>query len=180
MTWEEELFAVLDDLEQQAEALYDAERSAELADRSRTEYQQVTLASRLMASLGQQVRMEVIGLGLVSGTLDRVGDGWCLVTGHAQDWVLRLGAVAAVHGASERSLPEVAWSPVARLGLGSALRRIADAGERCVVHLADGTAHDVLLRRVGADFVEAVAGEVGADRTLLVAFAALAGVQSRE
>ena len=26
MTWEEELFALLDDLEQQAEALYDAER----------------------------------------------------------------------------------------------------------------------------------------------------------
>jgi len=177
MTWEEDLFAVLDDLEQQAEALYDAERSAELADRSRAEYQQVTLASRLMASLGQPVRLEVSGVGVVSGTLDRVGDGWCLVTGHAQDWVLRLEAVAAVHGASDRSLPEVAWSPIARLGLGSALRRVADAGERCVVHLVDGTAHDVLLRRVGADFVEAAAGE---DRALLVAFSALAAVQSRE
>ena len=42
MAWEEELFALLDDLEQQAEALYDAERDAELADRSRAEYQQVT------------------------------------------------------------------------------------------------------------------------------------------
>ena len=35
MAWEEQLFALLDDLEQQAEALYDAEREAELADRSR-------------------------------------------------------------------------------------------------------------------------------------------------
>ncbi|CAI9408027.1 hypothetical protein [Nocardioides sp. T2.26MG-1] len=177
MTWEEELFAVLDDLEQQAEALYDAERDVELADRSRAEYQQVTLASRLMASLGAPIRLEVTGVGVVSGTLDRVGSGWCLVTGHAQDWVVRLDAVAVVHGASERSLPELAWSPIARLGLGSALRRVADAGERCVLHLVDGASRDALLRRVGADFVEAVEGE---GRTVLVAFDALAAVQSRD
>lgn len=177
MTWEEELFAVLDDLEQQAEALYDAERDAELADRSRAEYQQVTLPSRLMASVGMPMRLEVTGLGAVSGVLDRVGTGWCLVHGHAQDWVIRLEAVATVRGASERSLPEVAWSPVARLGLGSALRRVADAGERCVVHLLDGSTHDALLRRVGADFVEA---EVGDGRAVLVAFSVLAAVQSRD
>lgn len=177
MTWEEELFAVLDDLEQQAEALYDAERDADLADRSRAEYQQVTLASRLMASLGTPVRLEVAGTGVVAGTLDRVGRGWCLVAGHAQDWVVRLDAVVAVHGASARSRPEVAWSPVATLGLGSALRRIADAGERCVLHLVDGTSRDALLRRVGADFVETVEGE---GRTVLVAFTALAAVQSRD
>ncbi len=177
MTWEEELFAVLDDLEQQAEALYDAERDAELADRSRAEYQQVTLASRLMASVGTPVRLELTGLGPVSGVLDRVGSGWCLVRGHAQDWVVRLEAVATVRGTSERSRPEVAWSPVARLGLGSALRRVADAGERCVLHLLDGSAHDALLRRVGADFVEA---RVGGGRTVLVAFGALAAVQSRD
>ena len=56
MAWEEELFAVLDDLEQQAEALYDAEREVDLADRSRAEYQQVTLASRLMATVGSRDR----------------------------------------------------------------------------------------------------------------------------
>lgn len=177
MTWEEELFVVLDDLEQQAEALYDAERDAELADRSRAEYQQVSLASRLMASVGTSVRLEVTGLGAVSGVLDRVGSGWCLVSGHAQDWVVRLEAVASVRGASERSLPEVAWSPVARLGLGSALRRVADAGERCVLHLLDGSVHDALLRRVGADFVEV---GVGDGQTVLVAFSALAAVQSRD
>ncbi len=63
---------------------------------------------------------------------------------------MRLDAVVAVHGASERSVPEVAWSPIARLGLGSALRRLADAGERCVLHLVDGTMHEAVLRRVGA------------------------------
>jgi hypothetical protein len=177
MAWEEEIFALLDDLEQQAEALYDAERDAELADRSRAEYQRVTLASRLMASVGTPVRLEVLGVGAVGGTLDRVATGWCLVSGAAQDWVVRLDAVVAVHGASERSVPEVAWSPVARLGLGAALRRVADAGERCVLRLVDGTAYDAVLRRVGADFVEASVGE---GHSVLVAFTNLAAVQSRD
>ncbi|MCW2774683.1 MAG: hypothetical protein JWN91_3009 [Nocardioides sp.] len=177
MAWEEELFAVLDDLEQQAEALYDAERDADLADRSRSEYQQVSLASRLMATVGGPVRLEVLGVGAVSGELDRVASGWCLVSAGDQDWVVRLDAVTVVRGASARSLPEVAWSPVSRLGLGSALRRIADTGERCVLRLVDGTAHDAVLRRVGADFVEATVGE---GHAVLVPFGTLAAVQSRE
>ena len=59
MTWEEQLFSLLDDLEQQAEALYDSERDVELADRSRAEYAHVSLASRLMASLDDEVGLEV-------------------------------------------------------------------------------------------------------------------------
>jgi hypothetical protein len=177
MAWEEELFAVLDDLEQQAEALYDAERDADLADRSRSEYLQVSLASRLMASVGDPVRLDVLGVGPVSGELARVAAGWCLVSAGDQDWVIRLDAVTVVRGASPRSLPEVAWSPVAKLGLGSALRRIADTGERCVLRLVDGAAHDAVLRRVGADFVEAVVGE---GHSVLVAFSNVAAVQSRE
>ena len=53
MVWDERLFDLLDDLEGQAEALYAAERDAELADRSRAEYASVTLESRLMASTGR-------------------------------------------------------------------------------------------------------------------------------
>ena len=177
MSWEEDLFALLDDLEQQAEALYAADRDAELADRSRAAYGEVTLASRLMASLEAEVRLEVEGVGTVAGELERVADGWCVLRGPAQDWVVCLPAVAAVHGASERSVPELAWSPVSKLGLGSALRRLADAGERCVLHLRDAATYDAVLRRVGADFVEATVGE---GRTVLVAFRALAAVQSRE
>jgi hypothetical protein len=177
MSWEEEVFALLDDLEQQAEALYAAERDADLVDRSRAAYREVTLASRLMASVEADLTLEVDGVGPVAGELERVAEGWCVLRGPAQDWVVCLPAVTAVRGASDRSVPEVAWSPVARLGLGSALRRIADAGERCVLHLTDGTAHDGTLRRIGADFVEVAVGE---DRLVLVAFAALAAVQSRE
>lgn len=177
MGWEEELFAYLDDLEGQASALFDAEREPELADRSRAEYQQVTLASRLAASLEREVAVEVLGAGTLTGRLERVGTGWCLLHGAGQDWVVRHDAVVAVHGASERSLPEVAWSPLTRLGVGGALRRLAESGEPCSVHVVDGRRHDGVLERVGSDFVEVSAGE--ARRQVLVAFAALAAVQSR-
>ena len=176
MSWEPELFAFLDDLEHQAEDLYDAEREIELSDRSRAEYHHVTLASRLMAGVGQEVVLELSGVGPVAGALDRVGEGWCLVRGPAQDWMVPHHAIAAVHLASDRSVPEVAWSPLARLGLGSALRRLADAGQRCVLHRRDGSTHEVVILRVGADFVEARAAR---GLPVLVAFEALAAVQSR-
>lgn len=177
MAWEEQLFAVLDDLEQQAQGAFAAERDQEVIDLGRAEYNQVTLASRLMASSDREISLEVLGVGALRGILERVGAEWCLLRGPAQDWVIRAPAIAVVHDASLRSVPEVAWSPVCRLGFGSALRRIAEAGERCVVHQLDGVQHEVRLRRVGADFVETVAGE---GKTMLLAFSAMAAVQSRD
>ncbi|NPC95946.1 hypothetical protein [Nocardioides sp. zg-DK7169] len=177
MAWEDELFAVLDDLEQQAGALYDAERAPEVADRARAEYRSVTLAGRLMASLGHDVVLEVAGAGPVAGRLARVTPTWCLLTAAGQDRVVLLGAVRAVEGLSERAVPEVAWSPLARLGLASALRRLAEAGERCVVVTRGATSYDGRLGRVGADFVEIETG--AARRVLLLAFDAIAVVQSR-
>jgi hypothetical protein len=174
--WDERLFAFLDDLEQQAEALYDADRVGELADRSRSEYAAVVLAGRLMASLDTRLTLDLLGVGPVAGVLQRVGPDWCLLHGAAQDWVVPLAAVVAVDGASPRAVPDVAWSPVARLGLGSALRRLADTGQPCRVHATDGTARDGVLGRIGRDFVEAVGGH---GRTVLLPLATVSGVQSR-
>lgn len=178
MAWEDELFALLDDLEQQADALYDADRAPELADRSRAEYRQVTLAGRLAASVGREIGVELRGVGALVGTLERVAAEWCLLRCAGQDWVLTLAAVRSVTGASERAVPEVAWSPLARLGRASVLRRLAEAGERCLLHDVDGARVDGVPRRVGADFVEVAVGEEG--RLVLVAFGTLAAVQSRE
>lgn len=177
MGWENDLFALFDDLEGQATALYAAERDVDLADRTRAEYQQVTLASRLMATLGTEATLGVLGVGPLTGTIERVADGWVLLSTGAQDWVVSLAAVATVEGASVRSVPEVAWSPLTRLGLGSALRRIAEAGERCLLHLRDGSRHEGTLRRVGEDFCELVEGEER--RMILVSFSGLAAAQSR-
>jgi hypothetical protein len=176
MHWDEQLFELFDDLEGQASALYDVERGAELVDRSRAEYHHVVLAGRLVATLGSAVALEVTGVGRVEGELRRTGDGWCLVSGHRQDWIVRTARIQVVHGASERSVPEVAWSPLQRLGVGSALHRLAESEARCVVHLGDGAQHEGVVRRVGQDFAEV---ESPAGARLLVAFDAVAAVQSR-
>jgi hypothetical protein len=176
VAWDEQLFAFLDDLEQQAQALYDADRASELADRSRSEYVSVSLVSRLMASIDDEVIVDVVGVGPIAGTLRRVGPDWCLVHGSAQHWVVRLAALKCVEGASPRAVPEVAWSPVSRLGLGSALRRLADSGVECRLHALDGSVRDGRLTRVGADFAEVV---TASGRAVLVATQALAGIQSR-
>lgn len=174
--WAEQLFALFDDLEGQAAALYESDRQAELADRSRAEYAKVALATRLVASVGRTVAVEVQGVGRVEGVLDRHGEGWFLLCGEGQDWIVRTAAVTTVAGASPRSVPELAWSPLQRLGLGSALRRLAEEGERCVVHLVTGAAHEGVVSRAGSDFLEL---EVPSGQ-LLVAHAGLAAVQGRE
>jgi hypothetical protein len=201
VAWEEQLFALLDDLEQQAGALWDAERAPELADRSRAAYAEVGLASRLMAAVdaggpggpggpGSTVGLDLVGVGLLTGRLQRVARGWCLLAAHDHDWVVRTAAVRAVHGAPVRAVPEVAWPAAARLGLGSALRRLAEAGERCTLHRVDGVRHDGVVRRVGADFLELALdvegpGGVGrpghrGEQVVLVALDGLAAVQSRD
>ncbi|QIG44015.1 hypothetical protein G5V58_15625 [Nocardioides anomalus] len=177
MAWEDELFAYLDDLEGQAAALYDAERAPDLLDRSRTAYQEVTLSSRLVASTDLELTLELVGVGAVTGRLTRVGDGWSLLRGPGQEWVVPHHAVAAAHGVSDRSVPEVAWPALTRLSLTAALARLADGAEPCALHLTDGRRHDGTLLRVGADFVELAAG--AAARVVLVATAHLAAVQSR-
>jgi hypothetical protein len=174
MAWEEQVFALLEDLEQQAEALYDAERAPELADRVRAEYAAVTLASRLAASRGAEVEVEVQGVGRLLGHLERVAAGWLALEVAGTDWVVRTAAVVEVRGASQRALPEVAWSPVDRLGVGSALRRLADAGDSCWWHRLDGSRAEGVPARVGADFVELRSGREG--RASLVALDALAAV----
>ena len=65
---------------------------------------------------------------------------------------------------------------MSRLGLGSALRRLADAGEPCVVHGVDGTVVRCVPDPGGADFVEARWARAG---SLLLSRDAIAAVQSR-
>lgn len=177
VAWENDLFAFLDDLEGQAEAAYAEDRDVELIDRSRAEYASVTMIGRLMATVGSPVEIDVRAVGPIRGTLARVTRSWCLVTGHGQEWVVPRPAIGVVWGASDRAVPEVAWSPLSRLGIGSALRRIADAEDRCLVHTLQGVRHEVVLRRVGADFVEATTNR---QRSVLLSLDSVAAVQRRD
>src|SRR3546814_17706506 len=72
-----------------------------------------------------------------------------------------LDAIGHARGRAARAVPPDAWPVTAKLGFGSALRRVAESGSRCQVRLVGGGQYDVLLRRVGADFLEATTGTQG-------------------
>jgi len=175
--WELRLLSLFDDLEQQAAALYEAERDVEVAERARAEYAGVTLAGRMMAARGAEVGLVVEGVGTITGRLQRVAAAWCLVGAAGQDWIVRSAAVVAVRGLPPQAVAEAAWPVTARLSLASALRRLADGGEECRVRLRDGAGYDARLGRVGADFVEAFTGDQR--EPVLLSTAAIAAVHSR-
>lgn len=183
MGWEESLFSVFDDLEQQAEGLHLLERDAEVADLSAAEYAAVSTAARLHASVGADLRVRLLGGRVLFGRLSRVGEDWVLLTDEASpratQWVVRHAGIATVSGLSSRADSEHAWSAVDRLSLRSVLRRLASVAEPCLVHLADDHQVDGRLGRVGKDFFELYVGQ-GAGRTAhLVPVAAVVALQGR-
>ena len=148
------LFDFLADLEARAGAVLHRDRAEQVRDRARTAYAEVTLESRLMASLDATVSCEVRGVGRLSGTVSRVGAGWCEVATTDRTWCLDVSAVRTLRGASARAVPREAWHPADRLGLPSVLRRLAEEERQCVVHLDDGARREGVVTRVGADFFE--------------------------
>jgi len=177
MTWESRLFAELEELEQQAEGMFAAERDLEVAERARAEYARVRMAARLMAAQGAEVSLRVTGVGEVAGRLARVAEDWCLLDSGDQAWIIRLPAVAVARGLPPGAVPPEAWPVTARLGLGSALRGLAESAARCTVRLLDQTTYPAQLGRVGHDFVEATVGE--GSGPVVVAFSSIAAVHAR-
>ncbi len=168
---------LFDDLEQQAEGLALAERDAAVAELGRAEYAEVELAARLHGSVGHPVQLHVSGLGALRGRLERVGAGWCLVSGEPParaETVVSLTALMTVRGLSQRAVPASVRGPLSRLRLGSVLRGLSDEAEPVVVVLLDGEVRRAALGRVGADFVEVVAADGGAE---VVPFSAVAAVR---
>lgn len=164
MGWEDALFAVFEDLEQQAAGLHLAERDAEVADLAVAEYAQVTLASRVHASVGRQLTAELLGGRRAAGRLARTGQGWMLLVDARHEAVVRLDAVRTVRGLSARADPEQAWSVVDRLSLRALLRRLAAQGGLLRIDLVDGGRLEARLGRVGHDFVELGLGEPSRDQ----------------
>jgi len=174
MRWEERLLAVFDDLEQQAEGLALVERDALVEEQSRAEYAAVDLAARVHGSLGAVVHVEVAGLGTLDGAIRRAGDGWLLLDAGGRAWLLPMPAVRRLRGLRDNSVDPAVRPLTARLGLGSALRGLAEARSETVLHTTDGQLMRILLGRVGADFVEVRRDVAGAVE--LVPFSGIAAV----
>ena len=179
MRWDERLLDLFDDLEQQAEGLALAERDALVAEQSRAEYAGVDLAARLHGSTGARVQVDVTGLGSLDGTVLRTGDGWCLLAVGGREWIVVIAAATALRGLAEGGVGERARPLTGRLGLGSALRGVAESGGEAVLHLRDGAVTRGALGRVGADFVEVRPGSDpgrAAGAAVVLPFAAIAAL----
>jgi hypothetical protein len=175
--WEQSMFAVFDDLEQQADGLHRTERDAEVAELTVAEYARVGLGSRVHASLGRDLRVGLEGGQTVSGRVARVGQDWLLLVSGGVEWVLTLHGVVTIEGLSTRADSEETWSVADRLSLRSVLRRISASGEPCTVHLRGDRQVEGRLGRIGRDFVEL---GVGADRAVqVVPTAALVALRRR-
>jgi hypothetical protein len=177
MRWEERLLDLFDDLEQQAEGIALTERDLLVAEQSRAEYASVDLAARLHASVGARVLLELTGVGVLDGTLVRAGDGWCLLDASGQDWIVVLRAVGAVRGLRTGGVAADARAVSARLGLGSALRGVAESRTEVVLHRLDGATSRGMLGRVGADFVELWTAPETRGPVEVVPFGAVAAVR---
>ncbi len=177
MRWEERLLDLFDDLEQQAEGIALAERDQLVAEQSRAEYASVDLAARLHASLGARVLVDVAGVGALDATLVRAGDGWCLLDASGQEWIVVLRALSAVRGLRSGGVAADARAVTARLGLGSALRGVAETRTDVALHRADGATCRGVLGRVGADFVELWTSPDSGGPLEVVPFGAIAAIR---
>ncbi len=155
MSADGQLFDLLEDLARQADAAFAVDREWEVADVARADYARVSLASRLAASVGTSIGLDVEGIGPLRGDLVRAGSGWLLLGAATAQWLVVQEALSWVTGVSERALPEAAWSPAQRLDLRMVLDRLCEDVLPCVVHLRDGRQLRLRPRRLGADFLEA-------------------------
>ena len=179
MSWETSVLALFEDLEQQAAGLHLVERDAEVADLSAAAYAQVTLAARLHASVGCELRVRLRGGQVVGGRLARVGEDWLLLVDRNAEWIVRTAGLLTVTGLSARADSEGTWSVVDRLSLRSVLRGLAGTGDLCLVHFVDDQQVEGRITRVGQDFFEMLVGQ-GGDRALqVVAVHAVAALQGR-
>jgi hypothetical protein len=179
VSWEDSISGVLDDLEQQATGLHLAERDAEVAEMSLAEYSRVTLAGRLHASLGHDLRVGLAGGEHLSGRLARCGPDWLLLVDHGAEWIVRCEALTSVTGLSPRADSEETWSVADRLGVGSVLRRLAAPGAACLVRLADGGQVRGRVGRVGQDFLELHVGAGAAGTVQVVPLQAVTALQEQ-
>lgn len=185
MRWDR-LFA---DLEAQLDLLARQDLAAEVAERTRAERGQVELAHRLVAAVGQDLRLKVAGLGWLTARLADVGNGWVLIEAQAsspargRELIVPLGALVAL----ERLGSTVDARPSAgsrRFGLAHALRAVSRDRAVVRVHDRDGDHVTGTLDRVLADHVDLTrhaddeARRPAATRgTVSVPYAALAAVR---
>lgn len=151
MRWDE-LFA---DLEAQVAAVEAAERSGEIAERTRLAVGELTLCDRLRGAIGQRIRFSLAANEVADGRLEQVGVDWALLVEPS-----RRQALVALHQVTTvAGLRAVTGRPDTsrvgpRLDLRRCLRQLARDRAGARVTLLDGVVSSGTIDRVGADFIE--------------------------
>jgi molybdopterin-binding protein len=162
MRWD----ALFDDLEAQAAVLDQAERAAEVEDRTRGEVGTLGLRDRARAAVGTELRLQLVGGAGVRGVIARVGPDWLLLDeGDGREAVVATAQIVSVRGLGRYSaVPGSAGIVESRVGLRHALRGIARDRSTVRVQLVDGSTVDATIDRIGADFVEVATHPAGEPR----------------
>lgn len=171
----DDLFA---DLEAQAEAADAAELAAQVDALQVATWARTPWTDRLRPRLGAEVRLRLVDGGAVVGRLDGLGPDWLLLVG-TEEVLVPTGSVVELGELPGRSEPERS-AVVARLGIGHALRRLADRAEPVVVRRLGGPDLRGLVVRVGLDHLDLAVDDVdaGARRPVVtVTFAGLVAVR---
>lgn len=155
MRWDD----LFDDLEAQMHAQERLELEAEVADRTRREWAEITLVDRLAAHVGKEVAIHLMGVGRVRVALADFGKDWVLVsTGGVRgqlpaSGLVPLGALTRVDGLGPEARTG-AGDLRRRLGIGHALRALARDRVRVEMWLRDGQRLGGTVDRVGGDHME--------------------------
>lgn len=152
MRWD----ALFADLEGELAAAEAAERSSEIADRTRRETGRIGLVDRLRPAVGASVRFTLLGGTVAGGRLRDVGPDWAVVTeSGSTECLVRLSAVTTVVGvpcaASEPGQAGRVWE---RIDVRHALRALVRDRAPVALALVNGAALTGTLDAVGCDVVE--------------------------
>jgi hypothetical protein len=140
------------------------ERAAEVEERTRGELGALTLASRLRGSAGAVIVVQLAGGLTLTGRIEQTGPDWTLLTGEAAaESVLLHRHVVALRGLGRHADPTVGIVE-SRLDVRAVLRRVVRDRSAVRIHLVNGTTIDGTLDRVGGDFLEVAAHQLGEQR----------------
>jgi small nuclear ribonucleoprotein (snRNP)-like protein len=145
---------LFDDLEAQLDAASAAELAGEVSERTRYERGQLTLADRLLAWVGQPVRLQLLGGTTVAGRLEQAAQEWVVVEHGPSVMLVPLAALVDIVGLGAAASTGDRQSVPRRMGLTAALRAVARDRSPVHVELIDGRAVAGTVDAVGADHLD--------------------------
>jgi hypothetical protein len=156
---------LFEDLEAEAAALDDAQLRTDVADRTRAELAGLRLGPRLHSALGSSIELRLLGECVIRGLLSGWGPDWLLVDAGGDAGEEALVSTAAVIAATRLGTQVSAGSAIglveSRTPITTVLRAIARDRSVVTVRLVDATQIVGTPDRVGADWVDIAAHDVG-------------------